>query len=84
MRIKDVNEMSSDIFINNFKNIFEKTFNDSYLLDTGLMNGDAFKRLNSEDFKSSSVCFRYWKVLILEIWCQIFLGGKKHEEVFRL
>ena len=25
MRIKDVNEMSSDIFINNFKNIFEKT-----------------------------------------------------------
>jgi 2-oxo-4-hydroxy-4-carboxy-5-ureidoimidazoline decarboxylase len=25
MRIKDVNEMSSDIFINNFKNVFEKT-----------------------------------------------------------
>jgi asparagine synthase (glutamine-hydrolysing) len=68
----------------NKENIFEKTFNDSYLLDTGLMNGDAFKRLNSEDFKSPSVCFRYWKVLILEIWCQIFLGGKKHEEVFKL
>jgi len=62
MRIKDVNEMSSDIFINNFKNIFEKTSsialstekmrpftNKNHLIETFI---NEFDKLTKENIKN--------------------------------
>ena len=62
MKIEDVNNMSSDIFINNFKNIFERTisvailseknrpfFNKDHLIKTFLSE---FENLNLDDKKN--------------------------------
>jgi asparagine synthase (glutamine-hydrolysing) len=67
----------------NKKNLFDQVFKSSFLLDTHMMDAASFKRLNSGNFEKPSVSWMYWKILILEIWCQLFLGGRKHDEIFK-
>jgi len=67
----------------NKENLFDNVFKNSYLLDTQMMDVDSFRKLNAANFNNSDICWQYWKILILEVWCQMFLGGIKHEDIFK-
>ena len=61
---------------------FDRLLADSLLAGQGLASREKIRALTLKERLDREEAWAYWKVLVLEIWLRLFVGGEKHEEIF--
>lgn len=72
-----------ELWINTYKKrIFNKVLLDGYLMQEKLINASKLMSLMNKEKLNAGKAWQYWKILILEIWLQLFIEERNHTSIF--
>lgn len=73
------------LWVNRYKELyFDRLLDNGFLEQNGLINRAGLRPLLLAIKLSPKECWRYWQILMLEIWCRLFLDDAAPDSVFEL
>lgn len=63
---------------------FNILLKNGFLVNNGLVEPKELQKLFLKAEFSKDESWYYWLILVLEIWCQLYLGDKKYTEIFKI
>ena len=70
-------------WVNSYKSkYFDRVLIDGYLIRNKLINANRLRSMVNRVQMPAKEAWQYWKILILEIWFQIFIEKRDYNSVF--
>ena len=70
-------------WINEYKDLyFDILMENGYLVKNQLVNKKHLRSIFLKTELNIQESWYYWQIIVLEIWFQLFIVGKKHETIF--
>lgn len=72
-------------WINEYKDLyFDILMENGYLVQNNLIKIKKLRNIISKISLNRSESWYYWQIIVLEIWFQLFVVGKKHSDIFNV
>ena len=70
-------------YINDYKELyFDILLRDGFLVDNGLINKRPLQSIFLKVHLNNSEAWLYWHIIVLEIWCQLFIEDIPYENIY--
>jgi len=66
------------------KKYFGSVFRECFLFESGLARPEELEKFINKDSFNYRESWIFWKILIMEIWCQLYLGNRDYGSIFKI